>query len=435
MINGPGLPPASAGGSQPNSSVAINLANLRPGQQVHATVLHVEGLTLSLAIGSKKVNVPLQGAPKLTPGDQLVLEGGAEPGTVAVKELIRKNNSALNRAALDALWRGAAGRDQSLRPLSHRLQQALGPLQPGNSLAQAPALRALNKGLAALPLPALTGETLRAALEESGVFFEARLQRGLETEGDRRGQLLQAQGQLRAQNPGPAPSPSAASPGRQGLPSTPPAEPLPPSQGSAAHASATARLSGALPPTLGYPPSRVELRRRGADSAVPSTRTQNPTAVESSEESLLLRTLEQQVDQGLARVRLLQHHTLSQEPDEPSWLLELPVANGDGEDLWRLQFQGHGRRTGEASEARRWMARIAVAPTARDRVEGQITLQGEQLTGHLWCERSTTERRLSAALSGLREHLANKGFTVGQFMIHEGRAPRHLQVWEPGARP
>lgn len=437
MVNNPGLPPTSAGRSQTASTASVSLTNLRPGQRLHATVLGTEGQTLSLAVGSKKVNVPLQGAPKLAPGDRLVLEGGQDRATLQVKELIRKDNQALNRSALDALWRGAAGRDQSLRPLSQRLQQALGlPQRPGSS--PSPALQALSQGLAALSLKALNGETLKAALEESGLFFEARLQRGLDTSSDRRGQLLRAQGQLQAQNQGSASAPGAGSPGRPGMAGGLPPEPLARSQSSTVQASAAKRLGGALQQVQGQTPSRAELRRRGAEGAGKGgegegSRGSSTGTPGASAEGALLKALEQQVDQGLARVRLFQHHTLSQGPDQPSWLLELPIATGEGEDLWRLQFEAQGRRAGEDPEGRRWMARVAVAPSAKDRIEGQITLQGTHLTGHLWCEASATESRLSDALGGLRGHLASKGFIVDQFAIHRGRAPKHLQVPEPGA--
>ena len=51
------------------------------------------------------------------------------------------------------------------------------------------------------------------------------------------------------------------------------------------------------------------------------------------EDTVKLQRLERQIDQGLARLRLFQHHSLSQPPDQPSWLLELPVALGDREQL------------------------------------------------------------------------------------------------------
>lgn len=428
MVDIPGVPNALRGHSSPPSAPSINLTELPPGQRVVATVVSAMGSTLTLNVGGKTFNLPLQGAPKLAPGDQLVLEGSQASGTIQVKELVRKDSQALNRNALESLWRGAAGRDQSLRPLAQTLQQALGPPQPGQSPAQPPALRALHQGLAAIPLKGLSGETLKAALEESGLFFEARLRQGAATEGDRRGQLLRAQGELRAQ----ASTPPSGQRGSSPLPE--------PGPGPGIRAPQPEAHSSALPPVLSPLAGQTEPRRRVLPSPGRGRTTesaQNPRAGsgEADAENPLLKALGQQIDQGLARVRLLQHHTLSQSVDQPSWLLELPVATGAGEDFWRLQFEAQGHRPGEPSEERRWMARIAVAPATGDRIEGQITLQGMHLTGHLWCEAATTENRLTAALAGLRDHLLEKGFTGGQFHIHAGRAPRHLQVMAPGARP
>jgi uncharacterized coiled-coil protein SlyX len=154
-----------------------------------------------------------------------------------------------------------------------------------------------------------------------------------------------------------------------------------------------------------------------------------------AEDTAKLQRLERQLDQGLARLRLFQHHSLSQPPDQPSWLLELPIAFANKEQLWQVQIRREAPRRDPVEGAARWMARLAVEPGTANAIEGQITLEGRHLSGRLWCTAPETEARLGAALGGLRTHLAEQGFVVDQFGVHQGQAPAHLRVATVAPKP
>ena len=427
MVDSPRLPFAALQRTPAAAKTALSSALVGAGQQKVATFLFQEGSQGTFALGSRRFQASLQGAPALNPGDQLVVEGGGEGKPLQVRELLRKEGQSLNQAALDRLWRGAAGRDQSPRAVNQQASQSTFSDPRLQELAQD--LRALGRQLPALSLNALSANSLQAALEESGIFFEGKLKAGQAPARDQRGVLLKLRGEIQ----------EALAQRREG--SAPPPQSQP-SRAGAAHgqatqvqASAAQRLGSELLSTQLTPAQRQEGRRKvgeapgkaeekGASREAPVLELERAL----DEDTAKLHRLERQIDQGLARLRLFQHHSLSQPPDQPSWLLELPVALGDREQLWQVQIRREAPRRDQPGESARWMARLAVEPGTPNAIEGQITLAGSHLSGRLWCAAPETEARLGAALGSLRTHLAEQGFVIDHFGVLCGQAPAHLRV-------
>ena len=427
MVDSPRLPFAAPQRTPAAAKAALSSALVGAGQQKVATFLFQEGNQGTFALGSRRFQTSLQGAPPLKPGDQLVLEGGGEDQPLQVRELLRKEGQSLNQAALDRLWRGAAGRDQSPRAVNQQASQSTFSDPRLQGLAQG--LRALSGQLPALSLNALSANSLQAALEESGIFFEGKLKAGQAPAGDQRGVLLKLRGEIQ----------EALAQRREG--SAPPPQSQP-SRAGAAHgqatqvqASAAQRLGSELQSPQLTPAPRQEGRRKvgeGPGKAKGEGGSRETPVLELeralAEDTAKLQRLERQIDQGLARLRLFQHHSLSQPPDQPSWLLELPIAFANKEQLWQVQIRREAPRRDQAEGGARWMARLAVEPGTANAIEGQITLEGMHLSGRLWCAAQETEARLGAALGDLRTHLAEQGFVVDQFGVHRGQAPAHLRV-------
>ncbi|MBL6717927.1 MAG: flagellar hook-length control protein FliK [Pseudomonadales bacterium] len=427
MVDSPRLPFAAPQRTPASAKAALSSALPAVGQQKVATFLFQEGSQGTFALGSRRFHASLQGAPSLKPGDQLLVEGDGEGKPLHVRELLRREGQSLNQAALDRLWRGAAGRDQSPRAVNQQASQSTFSDPRLQGLAQA--LRALGGQLPALSLNALSANSLQSALEESGIFFEGKLKAGQAPARDQRGVLLKLRGEIQ----------EALAQRRES--STPSQQSQPPRTGAAhgqaaqVQASAARGLGSELRLPQLTPASRPEGRRkvadapgkvegRGASREAPLLELERALA----EDTAKLQRLERQIDQGLARLRLFQHHSLSQPPDQPSWLLELPIAFADKEQLWQVQIRREAPRPNQPEGAARWTARLAVEPGTANAIEGHITLEGIHLSGRLWCAAQKTEARLGAALGGLRTHLAEQGFVVDQFGVHRGEAPAHLRV-------
>lgn len=433
MVDSPRLPFAATHHNAAASKPALSGALPGAGQKKVATFLFQEGSQGTFALGSRRFQASLQGAPALKPGDQLVVEGGGEGQPLQVRELLRKEGQSLNQTALDRLWRGAAGRDQSPRAVNQQASQSTFSDPRLQVLAQG--LRALGGQLPALSLNALSANSLQAALEESGIFFESKLKAGQAPARDQRGVLLKLRGEIqdalaqrREANPPPPQSQAPRAGGAHG-------------QATQVQASAAQRLGSELQSPQLTPAARQEGRRKvgeapgkaegkGASREAPLLELERALA----EDTAKLQRLERQLDQGLARLRLFQHHSLSQPPEQPSWLLELPIAFADKEQLWQVQIRREAPRRDTVEGSARWMARLAVEPGTANAIEGHITLEGRHLSGRLWCAAPETEARLGAALGGLRTHLAEQGFVVDQLGVHRGQAPEHLRVAtvEPG---
>ncbi len=415
MVDSPRLPFAAPQSTPASAKAALSSALPAAGQQKVATFLFQEGSQGTFALGSRRFQASLQGAPALKPGDQLVVEGGGEGQPLQVRELLRKEGQSLNQTALDRLWRGAAGRDQSPRTVNQQASQSTFSDPRLQGLAQG--LRALGGQLPALSLNALSANSLQAALEESGIFFEGKLKAGQAPARDQRGVLLKLRGEIQ----------EALAQRREANPPSPQSQP--------SRAGAAQRLGSELQAPQLTPAARQEGRRKagqapgktegkGASRETPLLELERALA----EDTAKLKRLERQIDQGLARLRLFQHHSLSQPPEQPSWLLELPIAFADKEQLWQVQIRREAPRRDTLEGSARWMARLAVEPGTANAIEGQITLEGMHLSGRLWCAAPETEARLGAALGGLRTHLAEQGFVVDQLGVHRGQAPAHLRV-------
>ena len=427
MVDSPRLPFAAPQRTPAAAKAALSSALVGAGQQKVATFLFQEGNQGTFALGSRRFQTSLQGAPPLKPGDQLVLEGGGEDQPLQVRELLRKEGQSLNQAALDRLWRGAAGRDQSPRAVNQQASQSSFSDPRLQGLAQG--LRALSGQLPALSLNALSANSLQAALEESGIFFEGKLKAGQAPARDQRGVLLKLRGEIQealAQRREASPSPPQSQGPRGGVAH---------GQATQVQASAAQRLGSELQSPQLTPAPRQEGRRKLGEAPGKAPAKASPEEAQLAEleralsqDTAKLQRLERQIDQGLARLRLFQHHSLSQPPDQPSWLLELPIAFANKEQLWQVQIRREAPRRDQAEGGARWMARLAVEPGTANAIEGQITLEGMHLSGRLWCAAQETEARLGAALGDLRTHLAEQGFLVDQFGVHRGQAPAHLRV-------
>lgn len=333
-----------------------------------------------LAIGNRVMT--LDGVPPLPPGDRLRVRVESLEPQVRLR--------VLSPAAPDATLR-----HEAMRELLPR-QQGISGLLAGAAIVRADPARLL-----ALPvgvrdalgefwnrLPDASGiqraDGLRAALENSGLFFEHRLSavaHGLLPVGavdhDLKGQLARLLHRM-----------------FQALTARP--NPLP---------------AGERPPEgkgPGQPVRRVSL--------------QLPPGTQATE---LLTELTRHTDGALARVQNLQINLLATDGGFP-WWAELPIKDGEETDVLQLGFNQR-EEDGEGQQA--WTVHLAFDFQDWGGVHCTISLQGSTVGTRWWAERAATASLIDRHLHQLQQRLWDLGLNVGGMRcVHGSPPPSTLSV-------
>lgn len=231
------------------------------------------------------------------------------------------------------------------------------PTPPAAEQVKALATELFNR--LAEPQRLATADGLRQAINQSGLFLEARLARGDTSvlQQDFRAGLLRLLGAVREQMA--APTPAAP---------------------------------------------------RGA--AVPVT-TLNPA---------LLLELSQHIEGALARIKVQQLQTLSaQGGPDPAWLLELPLRHGAEQDVVRLRIQREGGSShGNGSPG--WSVRLHFDSAQHGGVDSIVTLLSGKIGVSFWAEQAATAARFQQRLEELRGQLQHAGLEVEHLRSVTGRA-------------
>jgi hypothetical protein len=308
----------------------------------------------------------------------------------------------------------------------------LGPALAGqDSLAPLLAnMRALSAGTVALALPRpvltliervlgqalpidhrpLTAPMLKAAVQGSGLFLEARQAEGRAPppQGDLKANLQILRDSLAPLAQALSP-PETALPARTGRPL--PADLLPLPTGEPAAKPPPPRRDGPL-----VPPPLAEASLGGGDTPLN-----------------VVRTLLEQTESALDRITLSQYASLPAEgpraeaPQPQRWLTELPLALQQGATMLPLQIEKEPpRREVDAAAGPLWRVRFALDVEPLGPLQGVVTLQGRSVGITLWAEREDTSRVLRGAAPGLEAALAEARFENRAIDIHTGQ-PRIAQ--------
>lgn len=271
----------------------------------------------------------------------------------------------------------AAARQDSIAPLLQNLSvlQRIGEMPK-------PVVEAAMRLLAQrLPLErgAPSGEAIRQAITRSGVFLEPPAKLGAQQVNVRSALL-----QLRA--------------GLLGL-------------------LGGGELAAVAPVTRRPPPPLHDAQPR-------AIRAEAPNLSANAEPRDAARTLLQQTDATLSRLKLTQ--LASQPPDArqgamalPDFVVELPMVLGHELSIAQLQVQRDGRNKGKAGE-RGWRLRFAVSFSLIGEVGAQISLLGKTTNVVLWADEAATAEALEAMLPELAPALQARGLDVGSVRVRRG---------------
>ncbi|KRE00379.1 hypothetical protein ASE63_09970 [Bosea sp. Root381] len=318
------------------------------------------------------------------------------------------------RALAGALLGPALARQDSLAPLLANMQA----LAEGSvSLALPKPILTLVERVLAQAVPVerrpLTGQALRTAVQNSGLFLEASRAEGrpLPPGGD-----LKAG--LQALRDGLAPLAQALSPPRATAPTA--------ARNPGAEAAQHAPMPGL--PSRPSPPQRDGALHPQPPAAPSLSAGETPLAI--------VETLLEQAEAGLDRIKLAQYASLppeaarveaQQAQQGQRWLTEIPLAFHHGTAMLPLQIEREPpRRDGSDASGPLWRVRFALDVEPIGPLQGVVTLQGRSVGISLWAEREETSKLLRGASPQLEAALAGAQFESGGIDIRTGQ-PRTVQ--------
>ena len=244
-----------------------------------------------------------------------------------------------------------------------------------------PVAKAAQQVLAArLPLDGvkLTGASVKAAVQLSGVFQEALLAsgQGQAAAGDLKSALLSLRQTLGAWL------------GNQ---------------------SPVTQVSNLAPPIRGHVP-----RAKAGDGALPGL-PDDPLE--------LGKVLADRTDAALSRLRLHQNASLpdpSAQRQDAQWSMDLPVIVGGQQQVLHMQIQRDSEQEAERSEERSWQVRFAINLAERGEVGAQISLRSKNTGVLLWADQHETAQSLAGAVDALRESLGEAGLVASAIVVRAG---------------
>lgn len=249
-----------------------------------------------------------------------------------------------------------------------------------------------------------SADGLAKALEQSGVFLEAKLLSG-HTQNlpqDLKANLLKLVAQL--------------------LPSLPGGAPLPAASASSALAQALPAFVRNALGALG----QVSLRQQAMSFPLPSR------LLQSMDQEADLETLLKLAAAAVSRLQTHQLSSLAQTQVTPegnlltTWQLELPMRNQhDVVPLQvKLQREEQGAESRKEQKETLWRVELAFDLDPLGPLQVQAQLLRGSLSSQLWAERAATVELITGELDNLRQRLLGAGLEVGELSCRQGMPPQ-----------
>lgn len=137
----------------------------------------------------------------------------------------------------------------------------------------------------------------------------------------------------------------------------------------------------------------------------------------------LIRELIKGSESTLARQQLNQINSSSDE--QKVWGFEIPMNNGKEISLFKLKIASEEQSKQNEEEEQRWQVTLNLELPAMGPLQVQITLQGKQLTTHLW---SHHPKLFDQHIDNLQQRLSKHGLEVDEIHFHQGlpkQSPNH----------
>lgn len=129
------------------------------------------------------------------------------------------------------------------------------------------------------------------------------------------------------------------------------------------------------------------------------------------------------VESGLARLQLSQLVSSAPEDDgKRSWVMELPLRTGEQIDLLQLRIE-KDQSQAKTKQAAMWTVTLALNLNGLGPVQARVTLVDKTVSTHFWAEHAQTTAFINQHLNILQTRYREVGLNVGTLNAHHGKAP------------
>ncbi|MFD1252019.1 Flagellar hook-length control protein FliK [Devosia equisanguinis] len=162
------------------------------------------------------------------------------------------------------------------------------------------------------------------------------------------------------------------------------------------------------------PPLRGLVPRARAGDAMPGEIPEEPEQ--------LGRILQERTEAALSRVRLHQAASLPDPADRPGvqWSMDLPVMVAGQQVLLHLHIHGDPQDGAERAEDRGWQLRFAINLPEAGEVGAQVTLRHKISGVLLWADDAETAQSLARHIDNLKQALESVGLVAGSVIVKTG---------------
>ncbi len=137
----------------------------------------------------------------------------------------------------------------------------------------------------------------------------------------------------------------------------------------------------------------------------------------------VLAELLRNVGSGLARLQLSQLvSSATEEEGKRAWIMEIPVRSGEHIDLIQLRIEKEKSQRSSKKSAL-WTVTLALELRGLGPVQARVTLADKTVSTRFWAEHASTTELINRHLSILENRYQEAGLTVGALKAHHGTAP------------
>ncbi|MCF6254847.1 MAG: flagellar hook-length control protein FliK [Gammaproteobacteria bacterium] len=137
----------------------------------------------------------------------------------------------------------------------------------------------------------------------------------------------------------------------------------------------------------------------------------------------VLAELLRNVGSGLARLQLSQLvSSAADEEGKRAWIMEIPVRSGEHIDLIQLRIEKEKNQRSPKKPAL-WTVTLALELRGLGSVQARVTFADNIVSTHFWAEHASTTELINQHLTILENRYQEVGLTVGALKAHHGTAP------------
>lgn len=149
----------------------------------------------------------------------------------------------------------------------------------------------------------------------------------------------------------------------------------------------------------------------------------------SRKETTELIELKRVVDSAIARIQVNQSSAIATEQSQPPvWLIDIPIKDKQEISLaqMRISYDQHAAKD-EAAE-RRWSASLTIELETLGKIHVRVVLSGDEISSSIWAEDNATYRLIEQHIQQLTDNLHRAGLNIDCVNCYPGNAQEASHV-------